>query len=162
MSENRESTSHVMNVGGCESLLKSQRCGYGIQVIYFKVNIEWSFCGIQIKITQRKWSCCLCNVLLSKPVLKDEDVTMPQIRQGVSKAGFVITPDPPFPYSSGEMARQVSETLSGDEESGSTVNSLWNRLSWAIHCFCLIQDIYLLVTYPTSLNRLFFPFLMQL
>ena len=35
-----ESTSHVMNVGGCESLLKSQRCGYGIQVLYFKVNIE--------------------------------------------------------------------------------------------------------------------------
>lgn len=45
---------------------------------------------------------------------------MPPVRQGILRVGFVITPGPPFPYSSGEMARQVSETLFGSEGSGST------------------------------------------
>lgn len=46
---------------------------------------------------------------------------MPQMRQNILKVGFLITPDLSFPYSSGEKARQVSETLFGDEEPGSTV-----------------------------------------
>lgn len=81
---------------------------------------------------------------------------MQPTRQGASEVGLAITPDPPFPYSSGEMAGQVSKTLFGDEEPGSTRESPWNMLSWAIRCFCLIQDIYLLSTHPAFLNRLFF------
>lgn len=81
---------------------------------------------------------------------------MPQIRQGVFKSGLVITPGTPFPYSSGKGSRQVSETLLGNEGSGSIVGV---TLSWAIHCFCLIQDIYLLAAHPTFLTRLFFFFL---
>lgn len=65
------------------------------------------------------------------------------IRQAILRVGFVLTPHLPFPYSSGCMVKQVSETPPGDEGSGSTVESQWNVVSWAIHRFCLIQNIYL-------------------
>lgn len=115
------------------------------------------FCEIQIKITQMKWSCCLPNGLLSKSILKDE-VTVPQMRQNILKVGFLITPDLSFPYSSGEKARQVSETLFGDEEPGSTVE-FPHRVCWAGPSTAFASFRLLLTTHPTFLNRpLFFLF----
>lgn len=90
-------------------------------------------CRIHIKITRMKQSCCLCYSLLTVPFLKDK-ATIPQIRQCILRVNFVLTPDSLFPYSSGYMVKQVSETYLEikDWEALLKVSGIW--WAWAIHC----------------------------
>lgn len=77
---------------------------------------------------------------------------MPQIRQGILRVGFGITPGPPCPYPLGEMARQVSETLFGDEGSGSTVEVTVEYIGLG-HPLLLPQSGYLLVGRLSSISE---------
>lgn len=54
MSQDWKSMWHEMNEGRCESLLKGQRCGCGIEVMYFMEKIEQSF--VQSKLQLLKWN----------------------------------------------------------------------------------------------------------
>lgn len=113
-------------------------------------------CWIYVIITQMKWSCCLCNGLLTV-FLERQGYNAPKQAEYLKSGLWDYCWSPPF--------RTPQDTGSGRAQRlicswriGKPVESRWHMVSLGhpLLLFCPIQNIYLLATQPTFLNRLWF------